>query len=154
TELPLRDFLVNVLSLSPHLREAASLDPGILAEALAGPLEPIIARLVAEARNAWVPGEDGSLPSEAEVMSRLRMAKRKASLLIALADLARFFDGRATTRWLSELAEAAISAAIDHLLLSAHDGGKLKLRDRAAPSEGSGLIVLGMGKLGAGELNY
>lgn len=32
--------------------------------------------------------------------------------------------------------------------------GKLKLKNLAAPSEGSGLIVLGMGKLGARELNY
>ncbi len=76
------------------------------------------------------------------------------AFLVALADLARIFDGRATTGWLSELAEASVTAAIDHLLLSTHESGKLKLKNIAAPSEGSGVIVLGMGKLGASELNY
>ena len=32
--------------------------------------------------------------------------------------------------------------------------GKLALPDPARPSEGSGLIVIGMGKLGANELNF
>jgi glutamate-ammonia-ligase adenylyltransferase len=153
-EPPLREFLVSVLSLSPHLRETANLDPGLVAHAISEPLEPQIERLVAEARRAWMPGEDGPQPPEAEVMTRLRTAKRKASFLIALADLARIFDGRVTTRWLSKLAEAAISATVDHLLLSAHESGKLKLPNPSVPGEGSGLIVLGMGKLGAGELNY
>jgi len=151
---PLRDFLVGVLSLSPYLRETANYDPALVASAVSEPLVPQIERLVAEARAAWAPGEDGSIPGEAEMMSRLRIAKRKAAFLIALADIARIFDGRATTQWLSALAEASIAAAIDHLLLSAHEGGKLRLADPAAPSQGSGLIVLGMGKLGAGELNY
>ncbi|MGO4439665.1 bifunctional [glutamine synthetase] adenylyltransferase/[glutamine synthetase]-adenylyl-L-tyrosine phosphorylase [Rhizobium sp. RAF56] len=151
---PLRDFLVNVLTLSPYLRETANYDPSLVAAAIAEPLLPQIERLVTDARNAWAPGENGATPTEAEVMSRLRIAKRKAAFLIALADLARIFDGRTTTQWLSTLAEAAITAAIDHLLLSAHDAGKLRLVNTAAPSEGSGVIVLGMGKLGAGELNY
>jgi glutamate-ammonia-ligase adenylyltransferase len=152
--MPLRDFIVSVLTLSPHLREMANLDPALLAAAISEPLEPQIEQLVAEARRAWLPSEGAGSPSESDVMSRLRIAKRKASFLIALADLARIFDGRMTTWWLSALAEAAISAAIDHLLLSAHESGKLVLPDPSAPSTGSGVIVLGMGKLGAEELNY
>ncbi|MFT4183660.1 MAG: bifunctional [glutamine synthetase] adenylyltransferase/[glutamine synthetase]-adenylyl-L-tyrosine phosphorylase [Rhizobium sp.] len=152
---PLRDFIVAALTLSPHLRETANLDPALLVAAIGKPLSPQIEALVAEARRAWLPGEaEASSPSESEVMSRLRIAKRRAAFLIALADLARIFDGRQTTRWLSLLAEASISAAIDHLLLSSHESGKVTLADPAEPSRGSGLIVLGMGKLGAGELNY
>ncbi|MQB43719.1 bifunctional [glutamine synthetase] adenylyltransferase/[glutamine synthetase]-adenylyl-L-tyrosine phosphorylase [Rhizobium sp. ICMP 5592] len=151
----LRDFIVAALTLSPYLRETANLDPALLVAAISKPLSPQIETLVAEARRAWLPGEgDTSSPSESEVMSRLRIAKRRAAFLIALADLARIFDGRVTTRWLSALAEASISAAIDHLLLSSHEAGKITVRDLSAPSLGSGLIVLGMGKLGAGELNY
>ncbi|PZM17066.1 bifunctional [glutamine synthetase] adenylyltransferase/[glutamine synthetase]-adenylyl-L-tyrosine phosphorylase [Rhizobium tubonense] len=153
-ETPLREFVISVLTLSPYLRDMAKLDPTVLAAAIEQPLEPQIEQLVVAARHAWetLPGE--GQPSESEVMSRLRIIKRKAAFLIALADLARVFDARATTSWLSALAEGAISATIDHLLLSAHHAGKIVLKDPARPSEGSGLIVLGMGKLGAEELNY
>lgn len=153
-EGPLRDFIAAVLTLSPYLREIANLDPAILASAITDPLEPQIEALIAEARDCWKPDSEGSTPGESQVMSRLRIVKRKVAFLVALADLARIFDGRATTGWLSELAEASVEAAINHLLLSTHESGKLKLKNVAAPSEGSGLIVLGMGKLGASELNY
>ncbi|MDR6666652.1 bifunctional [glutamine synthetase] adenylyltransferase/[glutamine synthetase]-adenylyl-L-tyrosine phosphorylase [Rhizobium sp. 1399] len=150
----LRDFIAAVLTLSPYLREIANLDPAILASAISDPLEPQIEALIAEARDCWKPDSEGSVPGESQVMSRLRIVKRRVAFLVALADLARIFDGRATTGWLSELAEASVEAAIDHLLLSTHESGKLKLKNIAAPSEGSGVIVLGMGKLGASELNY
>ncbi len=150
----LRDFIAAVLTLSPYLREIANLDPAILASAISDPLEPQIEALIAEARDCWKPDGEGSAPGESQVMSRLRIVKRRVAFLVALADLARIFDGRATTGWLSELAEASVTAAIDHLLLSTHESGKLKLKNVAAPSEGSGVIVLGMGKLGASELNY
>ncbi|GAA3078945.1 bifunctional [glutamine synthetase] adenylyltransferase/[glutamine synthetase]-adenylyl-L-tyrosine phosphorylase [Rhizobium viscosum] len=150
----LRDFIAAVLTLSPYLREIANLDPAILASAITDPLEPQIEALIAEARACWKPDSEGSTPGESQVMSRLRIVKRRVAFLVALADLARIFDGRATTGWLSELAEASVTAAIDHLLLSTHKSGKLKLKNVAAPSEGSGVIVLGMGKLGASELNY
>ncbi len=87
-------------------------------------------------------------------MARLRRAKRKVAFLTALADLARVFTARDTTAWLTSVADAAVAAAIDHLLLAGHDGGKLTLKNRENPAEGSGLIVLGMGKHGARELNY
>lgn len=153
-EGPLRDFIAAVLTLSPYLREIANLDPAILASAISDPLEPQIEVLIAEARDCWKPDSEGSVPGESQVMSRLRIVKRRVAFLVALADLARIFDGRATTGWLSELAEASVAAAIDHLLLSTHESGKLKLKNISAPSEGSGVIVLGMGKLGACELNY
>ncbi|MBP2446718.1 bifunctional [glutamine synthetase] adenylyltransferase/[glutamine synthetase]-adenylyl-L-tyrosine phosphorylase [Rhizobium leguminosarum] len=154
TESPLRDFIAAALTLSPYLREIANLDPAVLAGAITQPLEPQIEALVADARHCWRANGEETPPAESVVMSRLRVIKRKVAFLVALADLARIFDGRATTAWLSALAEASVAAAIDHLLLSAHEGGKLKLRNPAAPSDGSGLIVLGMGKLGASELNY
>ena len=154
TEGPLRDFIAAVMTLSPYLREIVNLDPAALAGAVSEPLEPQIEALVAEARGCWQPDGEGAAPTESAVMSRLRIIKRKVAFLVALADLSRIFDGRVTTAWLSRLAEASVAAAIDHLLLSAHEGGKLRLRHPAKPSEGSGLIVLGMGKLGASELNY
>ncbi|KRB50188.1 bifunctional glutamine-synthetase adenylyltransferase/deadenyltransferase [Rhizobium sp. Root708] len=154
-ESALKEFVTAALTLSPYLREIANIDPAALVGAISEPLEPQIETLVNEARNAWRPnGDDAGAPSEADVMSRLRIAKRRVAFLLALADLGRIFDGRVTTAWLSRLAEAAVSAAIDHLLLTAHESRKLRLKDVAHPSDGSGLIVLGMGKLGASELNY
>ncbi|MGZ9721089.1 bifunctional [glutamine synthetase] adenylyltransferase/[glutamine synthetase]-adenylyl-L-tyrosine phosphorylase [Rhizobium miluonense] len=151
----LRDFVVAALALSPHLRETANLEPALLVAAIEKPLSPQVEALVQQARHTWLPAESGGpSPSEGEVMTRLRVAKRRAAFLIALADLARIYDGRKTTRWLSALAEASISAAIDHLLLSSHEAGKISLPDPVTPSLKSGLIVLGMGKLGAEELNY
>jgi glutamate-ammonia-ligase adenylyltransferase len=150
---PLRDFLVAALSLSPYLREAASVSPRFLADAISRPIEPWLSELVEKARNVWRP-VDGKIPSEAEVMTALRAAKRAFAFLVALADLARIFTARDTTRWLSDFAEAAVVAAIDHLLLAAHQAGKLTLVDQHEPSRGSGLILLGMGKLGGHELNY
>lgn len=150
---PLKDFLVAAFSLSPYLRDVASVSPKFLTEAIGEPIEPTLSALIDRARNAWRPC-DGNIPSEAEVMTALRSAKRAFSFILALADLARIFTAKETTRWLSEFAEASVASAIDHLLLAAHEGSKLKLVDAAQPSKGSGLIVLGMGKLGGRELNY
>ena len=62
---------------------------------------------------------------------------------------------RARCARLSDLADACVGAAIDFLLLDAHRQGKLELAgSRTSPACGSGWIVLGMGKLGARELNY
>jgi glutamate-ammonia-ligase adenylyltransferase len=154
TESALGEFVSAALTLSPYLRDVANVDPAILTTAITMPLEPQIEALITEARDAWLPSGGGTSPSETDVMSRLRIIKRRVAFLVALADLARIFDGRVTTLWLSRLAEASVSAAIDHLLLSSHESRKLQLKNVARPSEGSGLVVLGMGKLGASELNY
>lgn len=154
SDRPLKDFIAYALTLSPYLRDLVVADEGVLSLAISAPLEPTLSRLVDDARNSWRPDADGRIPTEAEVMTRLRIAKRRLSFIAALADLARIFVARDTTRWLSDLADASIAAAIDHLLLSNHTSGKLTLSNTDAPSEGSGLIVLGMGKLGAQELNY
>ncbi|MFB9951322.1 bifunctional [glutamine synthetase] adenylyltransferase/[glutamine synthetase]-adenylyl-L-tyrosine phosphorylase [Rhizobium puerariae] len=152
-ESPLRDFITAAFTLSPFLRDTAAVSPALLATAIGEPLEPALQRLVETARNAWRP-EGGGTPSESEVMTALRTAKRGLSFLVALADLARIFSARDTTRWLSAFADASVAGAIDHLLLAGHESGKLRLADPSDPGRGSGLIVLGMGKLGGRELNY
>jgi glutamate-ammonia-ligase adenylyltransferase len=154
TDGPLRNFLLAAFTLSPYLREVAGVRPGLLVEALSGPLEPLLDAAVVEARAAYHAGADGVLPSESEVMARLRRAKRKVAFFTALADLARVFTARDTTAWLTAIADASVAAAIDHLLLTGHETGKLTLQNPERPADGSGLIVLGMGKHGARELNY
>lgn len=154
SERPLKDFIAQAFTLSPYLRDSAVADEGLLTLAISRPIDETLSALVKDARDSWRPDDGGSHPSEAEVMTRLRTAKRRLSFIAALADLGRIFVARDTTRWLSDMADASLAAAIDHLLVSSHQSGKLTLKSLETPSEGSGLIVLGMGKLGAQELNY
>lgn len=148
-----RDFLLAALSLSPYLRETALIDPESLALAVSLPAPYLVARTIEEARACWRDAE-GGLASEADLMRDLRRAKRRVSLTLALHDLARLIDARHTTAALSDLADAALSAAFDHLMRGSHDAGKLSLPDPDQPCAHSGVIVLGMGKHGARELNY
>jgi glutamate-ammonia-ligase adenylyltransferase len=87
-------------------------------------------------------------------MQALRELKGEAHFLIALADVAGVADAQETVRRLSALAEACVAASVRFLLREAHRAGKIALPDPADPGHGSGLIVLGMGKLGAYELNF
>ncbi len=88
------------------------------------------------------------------LMRRLRFAKRRTALLAAVAELAGMWSLEQQTAALSRFAEGAIGAALRHLLREAVSKQRVALSDTADPEHDSGLIVLGMGKLGAGELNY
>lgn len=89
----------------------------------------------------------------------LRQAKRQGALAAAVGDITGLWPLDRVTGALSDLAEAAIDAACAHLLRDAAARGELRLSgaSRADPrlvGRNSGLVVLGMGKLGGRELNY
>lgn len=90
----------------------------------------------------------------AALMQRLRIAKRRVALIAAVAELAGLWSLEQQTGALSRFAEAALGATLRHLLREAARKGLLALASADQPEEGSGLIVLGMGKLGGYELNY
>jgi glutamate-ammonia-ligase adenylyltransferase len=96
----------------------------------------------------------GAEEDPAALMAGLRRARRRAALAIALADIAGLWPVEKVTRALSDLADAALQATIDHLLRRLRAGGKVPLPARDPPSEDSGLFVLALGKLGSRELNY
>ena len=108
----------------------------------------------AAAREMAVDTSSLGTESRQQVMKRLRVAKRRASLAIGMADIARVWPLERVTGALSDIASATLSAVCTHLLRALHDRGKLALPNPEEPEQGSGLIILGMGKLGAGELNY
>ena len=87
-------------------------------------------------------------------MATLRRGRQEAALIAALADLGGVWDVVQVTAALTAFAEAAVGAAVRFILAETAAAGRITLRDPDAPEEGSGWIVLGMGKLGAGELNY
>jgi glutamate-ammonia-ligase adenylyltransferase len=95
-----------------------------------------------------------------QVAALLRQAKRQAALIAAAADLAGLWPLDRVTGALSDLADACTDYACAHLLREAQARGELKLagggarHDPRATGRGSGLVVLGMGKLGGRELNY
>jgi glutamate-ammonia-ligase adenylyltransferase len=88
------------------------------------------------------------------VAAALRRAKRVIALTTAIADIGGIWPLERVTGALSDLAEATLSLAVAHQLRTAHDAGELRLPDPRDPARGGGFTVLGMGKLGARELNY
>ncbi len=91
---------------------------------------------------------------EEAVMTALRRARRRTALAVGIADVSGSWSVEKVTEALSRFADLAIEVAVAHLLRAGHDAGQIALADRATPTRDCGFIVLGMGKLGARELNY
>jgi glutamate-ammonia-ligase adenylyltransferase len=87
-------------------------------------------------------------------MRLLRHMKSEAALLIALCDIGGVWPVMEVTAALTELAVAAVQAALRYLLRQEAARGRLSPPSPDSPEDNSGLIVLAMGKMGAGELNY
>ncbi len=85
-----------------------------------------------------------------ELMRELRLAKGRLALLVALTDISGIWDLEKVTAALSDFAQDCLIIAIRHLLAAGKKRGDIVHAD----SNGSGLIILGMGKLGGRELNY
>src|ERR1700737_94942 len=92
--------------------------------------------------------------SEADVMQLLRRMKSEAALLIALCDIGGVWPLMQVTAALTDLAVASVQSALRHVLRQEAVRGRLSPPSLASPEDDSGLIVLAMGKMGAGELNY
>ena len=90
----------------------------------------------------------------AAVMRRLRNAKRRAALAIALADITGSFDLNDVTQALTQFADACVKGALRFLLAEAAKAQRLRGMSREDLEDGTGLVVLAMGKMGAFELNY
>ncbi len=89
-----------------------------------------------------------------EISQKLRQIKKKISLLLAVADLSKEWDLTQVTLALSRFADICLQTALTHLLKKYEREGKITLRCTDNPQEECGITVIGMGKLGAKELNY
>lgn len=92
--------------------------------------------------------------TQAELMRCLRQFKARAALTIAIADVSGEWPLPQVTQALSSFACCMVGITLRYLLLAASKRGELKPAHEAHPERDSGIIVLGMGKLGAFELNY
>jgi [glutamine synthetase] adenylyltransferase / [glutamine synthetase]-adenylyl-L-tyrosine phosphorylase len=142
-------LLASLFGNSPFLTQCCLREPGLLL------------RLVQQGPGATFADVEDRLnrhlaaaPAEQALMQALRIAKRQVALLVAVADIAGWWALEHVTGALSRFAEVALAGAARHLLAAAHRRGEIALADPATPERGSGFIVLGMGKLGARELNY
>ena len=88
---------------------------------------------------------------EADLMAKLRHARRREMVRIAWRDLAGWADLDETLMDLSLLADACIQFALDFLYRQACELRGTPMLSGGSPQQ---IVVLGMGKLGAYELNY
>jgi glutamate-ammonia-ligase adenylyltransferase len=97
---------------------------------------------------------DLAASSQESLMRELRHIKARAAFTIAMADIQNEWPLLQVTQALSGFAAAAVGASLRFLLLKAAARGELQLASTEQPEATTGIIILGMGKLGAFELNY
>ncbi|WP_438274796.1 bifunctional [glutamine synthetase] adenylyltransferase/[glutamine synthetase]-adenylyl-L-tyrosine phosphorylase [Nitrobacter sp.] len=141
-------ILLGVAESSPYLFDLMRADPDRTLRLFHGEPEGHLARLIAEMSAAAESGD------EAEAMRRLRAVKAEGALLIALCDIGGVWPVMQVTAGLTDIAGAAVRSALRFLLRQETARGRLQPADIQRPEENSGLVVLAMGKMGAGELNY
>ncbi|MCG8505718.1 MAG: bifunctional [glutamine synthetase] adenylyltransferase/[glutamine synthetase]-adenylyl-L-tyrosine phosphorylase [Sphingomonadales bacterium] len=95
-----------------------------------------------------------------ELMRVLRRSKAEIALLTAAADIASHWDLETATDALSRFAELVLSLTVDHLIHARMVADEIAWPKgepeplRRGIADDSGFVVIGMGKLGAHELNY
>ncbi len=142
-------LIAAIFGNSPFLSRLAIAEWDFLTRLVEEGADPLFDEVVTATQTHPDRGEN-----QAVLMRRLRIAKRRVALLAAVAELAGAWSLEQQMSALSRFAEAAIGAAVRHLLCAAASNGRVAPPDPEDPETGSGLIVLGMGKLGGGELNY
>ncbi|MGQ0683915.1 bifunctional [glutamine synthetase] adenylyltransferase/[glutamine synthetase]-adenylyl-L-tyrosine phosphorylase [Bradyrhizobium sp.] len=144
-----RKILLGIAEFSPYLFDLVRADAARLIRILQCDPEPHLASLIEGTSTAvW------SAAGETEVAHSLRRLKAEAALLIALCDIGAVWPVMRVTAALTDLAVAAVQMALRFVLRHEMARGRIKPPDPERPELGSGLIVLAMGKMGAGELNY
>ncbi len=142
-------LVAGLLAHSPFLTQIMRRDPqGLLSSLTTDPdarRDALLADIAAFA---------GPQTATADLMRELRRFRQAMALLIALADIGGVWPVETVTAALSATADMAVKLAAEHALHQAAGLGRIALADPAEPGKGSGLVVLALGKHGAGELNY
>ena len=146
---PILALLTSIFGNSSYLTGLAIRDPEGLQDWLVSEPEDCFARLDEELRQTMA-----SADKQETAMRALRLYKKRAALWLALADVGAVWDVMRVTHVLSEVAGTAITEAVRYLFARAAQSGKFTPSDPASPEASMGYFVLGLGKLGAFELNY
>ncbi|MDF1734543.1 MAG: bifunctional [glutamine synthetase] adenylyltransferase/[glutamine synthetase]-adenylyl-L-tyrosine phosphorylase [Minwuia sp.] len=143
------ELLNGIFGNSPYLTALVHREADLPVSLLQAPVEALIETEMQQLESCW------SGPSSFRQMAgSLRRIKRRIALLIAMADTGGVWTVEQVTQALSDFADGAVRSALRFLLAQAETDGHMTLANAADPAEGSGLFVLAMGKMGAGELNY
>lgn len=143
-----RHLIRSVFGNSPFLGRIIRLHPDWLPRLLNRTPEEAMDDLLARAAAAR------ELEKQADVMAALRLAKAEAALLIAMADITGTWPLETVTGALTDFADMAVGSSIVWLLRNAATRGQILRTPEEVSPEGSGLVLLGMGKYGSRELNY
>src|SRR5215216_7550126 len=144
-----RAILLGIVEFSPYLFDLIRADAARLLRLLACDPEQHLTALIEQTSRDVL-----TAPGEAGVMHLLRRMKSEAALLIALCDIGGVWPVMRVTAALTDLAVTSVQAGLRFLLRQEVARGRMIAFNHDRPEEGSGLIVLAMGKMGAGELNY
>jgi [glutamine synthetase] adenylyltransferase / [glutamine synthetase]-adenylyl-L-tyrosine phosphorylase len=144
-----RTILTSIAEASPYLFDLIRADAARALRVLGADPDRRIAELVAGIRTDMTTAAD-----DAAAMQLLRRMKAEAALLIALCDIGGVWPVMRVTAALTDVAVTATQCSVRYLLAQEAARGRIVPADPAAPEVGCGLIVLAMGKMGAGELNY
>ncbi|CAH1669698.1 MULTISPECIES: bifunctional [glutamine synthetase] adenylyltransferase/[glutamine synthetase]-adenylyl-L-tyrosine phosphorylase [unclassified Chelatococcus] len=144
-----RDMLLALADHSSFLWSLATADPARLLGLLNDDPETRRQRILAEVSTCWQDAED-----QAALMKRLRHLRGEHALLVALADCGGLWPLELTTGALTDFADAAVGTAVRFLLKEATVAGRFAPVDPQHPEKDCGVVILALGKHGAGELNY
>jgi glutamate-ammonia-ligase adenylyltransferase len=147
-----RDSVGAVIGCSDFIVRACSRDPQLPLRLLkSGELERALPPAAFAQRAPLLPEDAAGGVAEAQVLALLRRWRQYELTRIAWRDLAGWSDLATTLCELTAFADAAIEVALAHArrTLVARYG-----EPRGAMGEVQPLLVLGMGKLGGGELNF
>jgi glutamate-ammonia-ligase adenylyltransferase len=146
------DFLEPVAKASPFLCRLMLQDHERLVRILSSHPEDALNSILYNMKQAIKNASE-----EKQVMQALRHSRAEVMLILALSDLSGYFDVMTVTRHLSTFADDALQGALKWLWQQAAHKGQLQLNEGQAFDQKDfvkGYTVLGMGKLGAFELNY
>ena len=144
-----KSVLFGIAEFSPYLFDLIRADPARLIQLLScEPEDHLSAMIESTSREVF------AASGETEVMRLLRRMKSEAALLIALCDIGGVWPVMQVTEALTDLAGASVQSALRYLLRQEAARERLSPADPERPEADSGLFVLAMGKMGAGELNF
>jgi [glutamine synthetase] adenylyltransferase / [glutamine synthetase]-adenylyl-L-tyrosine phosphorylase len=145
----LADILAGIAGTAPYLWDLIRADPERLLRLITSDPDNALESLLSDGQRNAI-----ATHTQAVLMRELRRMKAEGALLIALADIGGVWPVARVTRALTDMADVALSTAVDYLLRDAARQGRLIVDDKHHAEQGSGYIVLAMGKMGAYELNY
>jgi glutamate-ammonia-ligase adenylyltransferase len=142
--------LSSLFGNSPYLTDCILKDPEFTIQLLsAGPDQ-----MVESIKDSLNTSHQEFNTPTAELSKFLRIAKRRLSLSIAVADITDTWPLEKITGALSDFADTALQIAARHLIVELANKGDIEISDSDNPDASSGLIVLALGKLGSHALNY